>query len=544
MRDTKTFSEENAQPLLFERVIEHWLTSSNERQYQLPFRQLLSAEGEEVIYASSHNPFEKGKDLVSIRDGEIRAYQLKSGDLDLTGWRRYEGEINNLVELPVELPSVRNKEWHVPYLVLNGDVTEPVWDYIRASNCSWKMRGFPHELKTVTKGELLTRFRAIHGTYLPLNVNDFTALLHLILRPGAEPADKPAFALMLESILRDRAVQSRLQARRAIASSILLTSYVVSNAQVSANWWSEFELWILMASYVLYVASTHSMERTDWAESFGICQDAANMCMQGLAEECMARPNFIEGDPITDGHFYRFRISIICGMLAAWALSTRIAGKVLVQEDFVFDFVSKHIRDGRIWGESGVPYYVCCLLLLDTRAKGLSAESIAISLVRTVAAENGADEKRRGLPNPYLDVEQSVRHAFGIGEPRMEGFAGFSYSVWPLIEYLARNWRRQALHGLWRSITRMSMLEYKPTAESEWLRWRSETSLLQNKLPPEPQSWARLLVESESVDCSNVPRLLLDAKSFLPFFLLVFPHRYCSAFQKLLEDTVLERRIG
>jgi hypothetical protein len=47
-------------PGVIERVIENWLTSANERSYQIPFCQLLAAEGETVIYISSHGPFEQG----------------------------------------------------------------------------------------------------------------------------------------------------------------------------------------------------------------------------------------------------------------------------------------------------------------------------------------------------------------------------------------------------------------------------------------------------------------------------------------------------
>jgi hypothetical protein len=51
---------------VIERVIENWLTNANERSYQIPFCQLLVAEGETVIYVSPHGPFEQGKDVVTV----------------------------------------------------------------------------------------------------------------------------------------------------------------------------------------------------------------------------------------------------------------------------------------------------------------------------------------------------------------------------------------------------------------------------------------------------------------------------------------------
>src|SRR5437899_6293013 len=88
---------------LLARVIENWLTSVNERQYQLPFCQVLAASGETILYTSAHGPFEKGKDIIArTSSGEIRAYQLKCGDIGLSEWREIHGEINNLVELAIE----------------------------------------------------------------------------------------------------------------------------------------------------------------------------------------------------------------------------------------------------------------------------------------------------------------------------------------------------------------------------------------------------------------------------------------------------------
>ena len=90
-------------PGVIERVIENWLTSSNERSYQIPFCQLLAAGGDGDCL-SSHGPFEQGKDVVTFdKSGKLRGYQLKSGDFGLSEWRKYKGEINDLVELPIRI---------------------------------------------------------------------------------------------------------------------------------------------------------------------------------------------------------------------------------------------------------------------------------------------------------------------------------------------------------------------------------------------------------------------------------------------------------
>ena len=102
--DTRTSFGDSERNGLLERVIENWLTSVNERQYQLPFCQVLASRGETILYVSSHGPFEKGKDVISsTSEGTIHAYQLKKGDIGLREWRDIHGEVENLIELAIEI---------------------------------------------------------------------------------------------------------------------------------------------------------------------------------------------------------------------------------------------------------------------------------------------------------------------------------------------------------------------------------------------------------------------------------------------------------
>src|SRR5262249_38503203 len=150
-----------------ERVIENWLTSVNERQYQIPFCQLLAAADEEVVYVSTHGPFEQGKDIITLtRNGPPRAYQLKTGDLNLAEWRKIKGEIEELVEYPINHPAVRTKRQHEPILVTNGELRDTVVQAINVANQAWRRRRFP-ALRVITKSTLLQRFVALHGTFLP-----------------------------------------------------------------------------------------------------------------------------------------------------------------------------------------------------------------------------------------------------------------------------------------------------------------------------------------------------------------------------------------
>jgi hypothetical protein len=80
---------------VIERLIENWLTSAGERGYEVPFAQLLAAEGHRVIQGPVHHPFEHGKDILTFApDGALHAYQLKGPDLvRLEDFEKIQGQL-------------------------------------------------------------------------------------------------------------------------------------------------------------------------------------------------------------------------------------------------------------------------------------------------------------------------------------------------------------------------------------------------------------------------------------------------------------------
>ncbi len=300
------------------RVIENWLTSVNERQYQLPFCQVLAAEGETILYVSTHGPFEKGKDIVTrTPTGEIRAYQLKAGDIALGSWRDINGEIVNLVELAIELPGTAPITEFVPYLVTNGELTDAVLEQVRVANVTWQGRGVDKRLHIVQKGELFERFRASHGAYLPRELADFRTFLELILRDGSAPAEKERAARLIEHVLPpEPQLKTALDIARAAASIVLLAAYITGPAVLASNHWCVFEYWVLAGAYVLYLTEKSNKAQSECQVSFEICEMAADGALSAVAEECAQRAHYVQEFPLIDGHTYPARVTILIGLLS------------------------------------------------------------------------------------------------------------------------------------------------------------------------------------------------------------------------------------
>jgi hypothetical protein len=525
---------------VIERVIENWLTSSNERAYQIPFCQLLAAEGETVVYVSPHGPFEQGKDVITVdKVGRTRGYQLKSGDLGLAEWRKYYGEITDLVELPINHPGIHGSPQHIPILVTNGIIKDPAIKALQAANEAWRRRKHP-ALRTISRGQLLKRFLAVHGSWLPQELSDFTLFMELFLREGTEPLDKDKAAKLLESVL-PLAISKKIKTteiKRSLSSAVLLVGYILDGAYKAENHWAVFEAWVLAAAYVLATAGKTGVAKKEWAGSFELCELGALEALSNLCAECKARDNLVEGDFFTDGYLYRARVTLLVGLVSARSLYHRVKRAEPSEDDFTRDFLKKQTRMAGIWGESAVPYLALAALEMASWGEQALAESLVISIVSAVLEVNGRRDGQPGYPSTYYSAEKALRVVNGLDEPFKEDFVGASYSLYPLIDFLVRRLRRQALRGMWYAITGTHLASFYPSESWEWLRWRGETGALASRFVGSPQSWSALLSDVENIDLSVLPQLLRDNPAFAVLFSLVYPHRFSRELLRLIEDSL------
>jgi len=523
---------------VIERVVENWLTNANERQYQIPFCQVLAAEGETVVYISPHGQREQGKDVITLGRGRNRvprAYQLKAGRVTLKDWREYHGEINELVTYPIDHPSIRSRKQHQPYFVTNGTVADPVLSAIPAANRLW-VRGGAKPLQLVARDELVSRFVNAHGSYLPRDPADFSVFLDLVVKGGRDPFPKDDFARFLETVLpldskprpEDRDIQ------RALASAVLLTTYLTQGCARESNHWALFEAWVMTASYILAIAERHAVTQRYWTTPFELSELGAVRALEALVDECEENVTlFTQGNPLTDGACYGPRITILCGLLAALNLYHRIRGAPA--SSYVQDFLNVNLRKVNLWGESAVPYLWATALESEQRGHHTVAEGLIFQVLSTIIEING--RKGRALPNPYYGPENAIRLANGLDPTNRETFAGHSYTAEPLIDFLARRLSRRALASIWDKITRVKFADFSVSKTWEWFRWRAQHGSLKQTMPRTPESWGRLLAHATSRP-EGLPTLICSRPDFAVLFALVFPHRFGCELVKLVEGTL------
>jgi hypothetical protein len=523
---------------VIERVVENWLNSANERQYQLPFCQLLAAEGETILHISAHGQMEQGKDVIyRAAEGTVHAYQLKGGSLTLSDWRAYRPEIHELVVYGIRHPSLGRHRSHKSFLVTNGRVADTVIAAIHSENRAWARMG-ARPLALIAGKELLRRFVRAHGQFLPRDPKDFTKFLELIVNSGVNQFDKKSFATFLESILPFSA-PTRVKPRdvqRAIASAVLFTTYIIQGCQRVENHWAIFEAWTVMAGYTAAVAGRNKTAEHWWGPSFDLCVLGATRALEDLATECTNnRRMFTQGDPFTDGHLYRARITLLAGLLAATSLSFSIRNEVWNHRDFVRQFLSGYLPKVHLWGESAVPYIMLAALCTEKHGNHAVAEGLVIQLVRTLANVNGS--RGRGLPNPYYGPEEALRISYGFDELNNEVFAGHSYTLESMVQFLARRWLRKHLSMLWEKVTGVQFARFEVKDPWEMFVWEAGNGALVTTMPRSPQSWAELLTESES-PAKVTPAVFRRKPEFSLYFSLVYPHRFTTELLKVIEKSV------
>jgi hypothetical protein len=519
---------------LIERVIENWLINTNEIGYQVPFCQHLVSEGYTLLHLSSHGQMEQGKDIISFdKQGIPCAFQLKGGDIDVIEWRKIKGEIDELVEIPVNFPGISKDAKHRAVLVTNGKITDPVRRGIDDLNSSYKKRGFS-ELEVITKMDLLKRFLKVHDVFLPNEPSDFKLFLELLFSDGHELIDKKLTAKFIEGILFS-GKETKPELKRKIASGLLLMQYLIRTFEKTKNHVSIIEGWTLFGSYVLAMVEKYELEDEYWSQSFGLVLHLINNQFDLLKSEFYSRTDYLEGS-WDGGLIYKSRLTMVLGWLSAFELFNKQKNKSYILDKQVFEYIKRYYKDSTwYWGESASPFFIEMSLFVSQLGETSYSNSILVDLIAQITVENQSTEGK-GFPNPYYSAEQIIGYLYKLGEKEIasESFLGSSYHASTIVDILVRRNKRTSLDVVWKDVSKLLLCEFKPAPAWKILTWHCEEGEQVELFYDHPQSWKKILDEALDYKITNLPKTLLD-NPFSYFFLLCYPHRLARSSIKLID---------
>lgn len=509
---------------MIERIVENWLTNTNEIGYQIPFCQYLISNNFTILHISKHSQLEEGKDIISLDPkGKPCAFQLKAGDINGRVWREIKGEIDELVELPINYPALKKSIKHRAILVTNGIITEPVKRIIDDLNVSYKIRGFS-ELELITVSELLKRFLDVHGSFLPTELTDFKIFLELILSDGHELTNKGQLSVFLEKILFSKS-KNKSEIKRKIASSVLLTQYVLQPYQSVDNHISLIEGWTMLSSYILALVEKEGLKEKYWRKTFDLILEKITSQLELLKDEFFLRTDFTEG--FWDGGLiYKSRITIVLGWISVYELYRKQIDANYIIDKRVYDYIRENYEGLTwFWGESATPFFIMMSFLVNEFDDKLLSNRIIWRLIIDIIFDNEFKEGT-GKPNPYFSAKDVLRDIYQTSKSKFDksSFLGSSFHLASLVDVLVRKDKRKLLEFLWKRIFPIRMCEFNPNPSWKVFFWEcKEGEQIENYFKT-PQSWRELKEEENRRGNSGIPNILQD-NPFMYFFLSTYPHR-------------------
>lgn len=520
---------------MIERLVENWLTKVNEKSFQIPFCQMLTAEGYRVVHLARHGSFEEGKDVLAIMpDGTPCAFQLKgssSGKIAQREWGKYVDQVNRLVEIPIKHPSVDEKMARRVFFVTNGELDEEVRVEIVNRNSDWKRRGHP-ELEVIVKGDLLARFIKLQDDLWPLHLSFEKELLEFYMADGHGYLDKPKFAAFIESLLiRDDL--SRAEISRRLASSAIFGAYALSPFADLDNHVALIEGWVIYLASIIALAEKKDIPTQNWEDQANLALQAIENNLADLSDELEETKYFVAGNSLVDAPFYRGRLTWLISLMCVHSIWKKRVQPDWQPEVWVNGFVLNNLSRLELWGEAATPQFLAVIWWLDTMQLEHLADRILFEMVKGIV---GVHRKGAGLSDPYHHLGEVVMMRQGIIETvRPENFKGRSYVLESLIELLVRRGWRGALAEIWKPITAIHYALFEPDSSSQYCLWHCEDGKMYITIPKSPQSWHELQEKASTCNLTKIPEFLQNNPEILMLFLIVYPHRIQTDVVKYLD---------
>lgn len=519
-----------------ERVIENWLTNANELSFTIPYAQLLALKGHRILQISPKKAtLEQGKDITSIdSDGVVHCYQLKGGDVTLDRWRtEIKPEIDVMVDVPPKHPSLgEGVEW-VCHLVVNGEFKGEALREVYDTQQAWADRG-RRGFTTIVRGELLHDFFDAYGSYLPRALDDFSSFLDLYRENGSEPLNKPLLARLVEGffsqVLSDAPKKPSNNAiRQTLNAGAISVGYLLSNKYAKQNHVAIIDGWLMFLSYMWAVVEKTGLDSKLWRPCQGVIERALEDTFEELIAEVKQRSHYAEPAdiPYADAYVYKTRITLVAGLVGAYALSRIAKGVDLPRrqevKDFLDEALDKTLVDMKTEGQC-VPLALAAVAI-DALGDNDRAAKLAGSCLQALLNFGDSD----GFYDPYTDIQDVLRTELGIAlRPTIPSMGRNSYVMEGIISIAAHLGQRAALEKWWRKVTHTSFQTFRPRHAWQWFFWRSPNGKVEGRFPAQTQSWSSL-VESVRQPDEAIPGQLREQPHYIPLLLCLMPHRFSVA---------------
>ncbi|NVM28581.1 MAG: hypothetical protein HWN65_07035 [Candidatus Helarchaeota archaeon] len=524
------------------------MINTTERNYTIPFCQVLINEGHQILNISSHGPYEFGKDIVTRdSEGKICVYQLKTGKITKPKWREIRKQIIELIEIPPIHPSIgENIKISKAFLVTNGIIDQEVKTQIRERNLDKRRIDLKYpSLEIIEKDQLLVKFNKTQGNFLPIKLNNFYSLLSFYLDEGDAFLPKEKYFDFFNETIFSEISGSRGKKRSAIASSIIIGSYLLNSFQRKENYFALFEAWTSLAACVLRFSYRTKLDKNNWIDSWNLVINEIEYNLEELKNETLKREDLIEGSITYDFNFIiRARTTILYGTLAAYEIYLKMKNVNYELNTILLEKIKTDIKIAMnnkekymlwYWGESAFPLFFFIIKYLELNDEKDMAWFLLNKIFKRSILDKFSDSQRLGVANPYYSVQDHIEYRLKIAPAKIDfkQFFHKSYALEILIYMVTRRNRRDFLAENWRKISHYLLFKFIPDEVEDHFNWHVKNGKNHSKFPKFEQSWEELKKLSSEYD--EIPELFRENYKFILFFTIVCPHRFNTQINMLLE---------
>ena len=517
-----------------DRLVESWLDSQGERQYQPAFVQLLVSEGWSVLHNTRHSPIEFGKDVIARSpDGELFCFQLKGNPSTRVTKTEAQGLLPQVIELIELAPSNlyrKGDEPHVAVFVTNGTVDEEAellftkaGERTAASSCP------ASRFEIVTRGDLLARFVKVAGQVWPTSIDGTRAILNLMAEDGRKLPSPQSIGEVLLATVPVPEKELSQPARTARLNALLLVAEIIRAPwQAAANHYAMFSITILTVVHALRFSDTP--KRLETAKQYAelALEHARDLISESQSSGFAADEVWAEHSPLDewDVMWERGRLTALCAAILAFRPDKDTPQGLVSHRDTL---VATSVRQPMLWGFGAVPAYLVRWWAYERRG-GVDTDQVLgltlTSLFRAAKRLNGHSP----IPGPYYDFTDVW--AWRNQMPNVADNAifedNFERRVWfgrALLQVLARRGAKERCQEVWPYYA--DLVHEEPSLPSDRF---FDPGLVQgvgsvSTQLYETKTWDSLLADSEAFGGADFLAPFADLAWVIAAYVAIVPYR-------------------
>jgi hypothetical protein len=510
-----------------EKLIEIWLDSAGERQYQFAFRNGLLTAGYTILHDTSHTALELGKDVIAVApNGELLAYQLKGnpgGRLTMSQWHELIPQINTLVYQPVSHPALKSGTPHTPCLVTNGEIHEDVLAAITAYN-SAVSTNIPQArpLRTMARGQLLRMLFDSADTIWPAGIQIQRNILNVYSAAGNDELPIRAFVEILSGVLQGKYSDT------AVPAVHLITAILASNWIGHRNYFELVKMYALLAVSVACYQARWKRQRAKDKRFFDEIIFDVRLQMINFVDDVLNNYKstaLLNRDAFSEFGYYHPRKKMIAGLMSTALLD---GGLPLPQQqrDDLRDLVCKmrHLKF-MLW-EGIVPYCLAEFWALSNFQGTIEPDRRLVILANDILNSNGQESADYHLPGPYYSLEDVVRWKYKMllqnfrSDIDQDNHYRRSWFIDAIFMLLVRRNYKTTCKALWPSVTRFTHVRTQLPDSISFAPTPCDGAISEEKLidTRTQKNWADLTKEASEAVIPQIPAPLLS----LPFLTLLY----------------------